>query len=225
MSFSEWNSRWQSLQISCMSYGATDRWADGEDEAALFLIKPPAAEEEVLAIEQKIKTALPESFRHILLAYSAHVDISWQLSESVHLPEAFRNIFAGELFWSLSSIPELMEIYQGWLTECFTNPDDPYDAVWYDKFPVMNVGNGDMIGIERSGERKGAVIYLSHDDGEGHGVLLGSDFEDFVDRMSRIGCVGSEDWQWLPFTSSRDSGIEPNSPCAVQWRKWFGLEI
>jgi hypothetical protein len=33
--------------------------------------------------------------------------------------------------------------------------------------------------------------------------FLGNDFEDYIDKFSLIGGVGVEDWQWLPFTSSK----------------------
>jgi hypothetical protein len=120
-------------------------------------------------------------------------------------------------------LPELVETHRGWVSECFSDPANAYDAVWHRKLPIMSVGNGDMIGIELGGAQAGAVVYLSHDDGEGHGYLLGEDFEDYVDRLGRLGGVGAEDWQWLRFTSARTSGLEPDSPRAARWRSWLGL--
>ena len=60
----------------------------------------------------------------------------------------------------------------------------------------MAVGNGDYLVIDT---RDGQVKYLSHDDPEAMGVVLGSDFEAFMTRWSALGCIGPEIWQLQPF--------------------------
>jgi hypothetical protein len=52
---------------------------------------------------------------------------------------------------------------------------------------------------------------------------LGRDFEDYIDRLSRLGCVGAEDWQWAPFVEDAYSGLLPDGPAAIRWRDWLGL--
>src|SRR5260370_274266 len=66
------------------------------------------------------------------------------------------------------------------------------------------------------------VVFLSHDGSERHGSWLGRDFEDYVDRLSRLGCVGAEDWQWAPFVEDARSGLMPGGPAACRWRGWVG---
>ena len=62
----------------------------------------------------------------------------------------------------------------GWVENCFTNEEDEYDAVWYNKLGFMNVPNGDVIAFDiKESEINPSVVYLSHDDGEGHGYILG----------------------------------------------------
>jgi hypothetical protein len=110
-----------------------------------------------------------------------------------------------------------------WIDVVFPDLSDTYDAVWHDKFPVMEVPNGDMIAIDQRSHGDESVVYLSHDDGQGHGFVLGRDFVDFIDRWTKLGCPGPEDWEWLRFCSSPKSGLEPEGDLGTAWREWFGL--
>lgn len=69
------------------------------------------------------------------------------------------------------------------------------------------------------------VVYLSHDDGEGRGYKLGDNFIDFIDKWSKIGFVGGEDDQWLPFTSNSQSGLLPESQSSIHFRELLKLDI
>jgi hypothetical protein len=89
---------------------------------------------------------------------------------------------------------------------------------------VIPIPNGDYLGIDLSAGHHGEVVYLSHDDGDGHGYVLGADILDFLRRWTMLGCPGPEDWQWLPFTPSETSMLEPNGAAARKWRKLLGLE-
>jgi hypothetical protein len=99
------------------------------------------------------------------------------------------------------------------------DPDDPYDRVWHGKYPLLRVPNGDLVAVDADGQ----VVYLSHDDGEGHGYVLGQDVFDFLERWTALGCPGPEDWQWLPFTSGSDQGLDPEGENGRSWRAWFGI--
>ena len=134
-----------------------------------------------------------------------------------------RQIFAGECRWSLEELPDLIGEYNGWLDECFTDPTNTYDAVWYRKLPIGVWGTETWSPIALDGPDE-PVVYLSHDDGEGHGYRLGHDFIDYVERSSILGCPGAEDWQWLTFVEGSRSGLLPDSPSGRRWRSWFGLD-
>jgi len=69
------------------------------------------------------------------------------------------------------------------------------------------------------------IVYLSHDDGKGHGFKIANNFIEFIENWSRIGFVGCEDWQWLPFTTSSISGINPDGEAAKSFRTWLRLDI
>lgn len=81
------------------------------------------------------------------MEYSAATRMEWALPEGTEKPDVFRQIWSGECRWDLASLPELLETYRGWL-EIFPNPNDFWDGPWQNKFPVLEVGNGDMLAID-----------------------------------------------------------------------------
>ncbi len=108
------------------------------------------------------------------------------------------------------------------MKECFPNPDDPYDRVWHQKLGWYTVSNGDSIGFDTEGGRE-SVVYLSHEDGDGHGYVLGASFIDYMDRSTRLACVGAEDWQWIMFCPTASAGLDADGVPAQRWREWLGL--
>ena len=63
-------------------------------------------------------------------------------------------------------------------------------------FPFLEVGNGDCVAIDL---RDGRVKYLSHDDPDDTGRVLGRNFHHFMDQWSILGCLGPEIWMLEPF--------------------------
>ena len=54
------------------------------------------------------------------------------------------------------------------------------------KLGFMNVPNGDAIAFDmKESEINPSVVYLSHDDGEGHGYILGKDFNTYLEQLIR----------------------------------------
>ena len=52
------------------------------------------------------------------------------------------------------------------------------------KLGFMNVPNGDAIAFDmKESEINPSVVYLSHDDGEGHGYILGKDFNTYLEQL------------------------------------------
>jgi hypothetical protein len=138
-------------------------------------------------------------------------------------PAEFRRVFAGECRWDITGLADLQAHYRQWLAGCFSDPDDDYNKVWHDKLAVLEVGTGDMLGIDLATPGREPVVFLSHDGSQWHGYRLGQDFEDYIDCLSRLGCVGAEDWQWAPFVEDERSGLLPEGPAGCRWRDWFGL--
>jgi len=187
-------------------------------------ILPPAHAADIQSVEAQLGISLPAALAQVFLQCASSIDFLWQLPHDFPLPEAFRGIFSGGLSLSLGSLRDHELSRREWVQTCFPDPDSPYDAVWHNKLAVIEVRNGDYIGIDLGDGHHGEVVYLSHDDGEGHGYVLGADFADFLRRWTPLGCPGPEDWQWLAFTSGRTSMLKSDGDVADQWRKTLGLE-
>lgn len=56
-------------------------------------------------------------------------------------------------------------------------------------------------------------------------VLVEQNFMELLDHWSRVCFVGAEDWQWIPFVLSRESGILPDSESAIEFRKQLGITL
>lgn len=184
-------------------------------------IEEPATVDQIESIEHKLGVSLPESFKHVLLHFSAAFSFRWFLPDDFELPDKYRGIFSGRVDWNLNNIVEIDEERRGWIEHVFPDPEDKYDKVWHQKLAFLEVGNGDYFAFDLSEQREYPIVYLSHDDGEGHGYSLGNNFIKFLDNWSRIGFVGPEDWQWMPFVLSRESGIVSESESANEFRKFY----
>ncbi len=205
-----------------------DEWRQGIDRAALACRRvggdvqridfaPPASDAEVQQVEQRLGRPLPHSLRAFFIGHAATVDVAWFLPSGTEVP-FLPDIFCGSARIALQDMPELTQAYATWVQECFANPDDPYDAVWHGKFPLLAVGNGDFLAIDLLSDNDN-VVYISHDDGEGHGITLAGGVLDLLDRWTKLGCVGAEDWQWLPF--HEHGGLDPAGERSRALYEWF----
>lgn len=191
-------------------------------DAKPLVFEPPANFDDVYEIEQKLNCKIPDDFKNALLTISAHLEFKWFLPDSLALPEQLEGIFCGELHWGIDFILPFNESKEDWVRESFPDPNNEYDKVWHDKFVFQEVGNGDYLSIDLTPASYGKIVYLSHDDGDGHGYIMADSFTDLLQRWVPLGCVGGEDWQWLPFCASKTSGINPNGDNAKLWLKTIG---
>lgn len=181
-------------------------------------IEDPATEAELAEIEKSLGRPLPVQLRQFASTVSRRIAFRWNLPEGFKLPQPLREIFAGGLDYDVSKIPAHEKGRANWQAECFPNADDRYDVVWHNKLGFHHVPNGDYLAFDADGR----VIYLSHDDGQGHGYVMASSFPDLLTRWIPLGSPGPEDWQWLPFVSSATSTILPESENAKIWLGVFG---
>ncbi|GAA4672695.1 SMI1/KNR4 family protein [Phytohabitans rumicis] len=190
--------------------------AQGFDTRPL-VVAPPASPGQVDAVEEQLGRALPGSLRQVLTTVASRVEFAWYAPNDRTFPEPLDEIFSGELHWSLDALPKLMGAVRGWVTHAFPDPTHPYHGVWHDKLPFMDVGNGDFLALEVGREQEGRVVYLSHDNGEGHGHVMADSFEDLLVRWIPLACPGAEDVQWWPFCAESDGRIDPASPAGRRW--------
>ena len=184
----------------------------------------PAKEDEILRVERDLGLSLPPSFKSILTEVSKHVEFRWFTPDGFDFPDPFVSNFSGDIHWSLDLLKTFQEGRAGWIESVFPNPDDPYDAVWHNKLPFFEVGNGDQIAIDLRPDNYEQIVYLSHDDGEGHGHVLASNFHDLLLRSVPLACPGGEDWQWKEFTNNLSTPIDPECENALAWKGLLRLD-
>ena len=177
------------------------------------VVDAPASDAELVEIEQSLGMPIPKTLRDFAGSVSRRIYYDWSLPDEFALPDDLDEIFGGGIDFDISKLPDHERGRAGWQKECFPNPDDSYDAVWHGKVGFHHVPNGDYLGIATDGR----IIYLSHDDGEGHGYTMAPSFPELLSRWLPIGCPGPEDWQWLPFVADSGSGIAPESESAKAW--------
>lgn len=193
-------------------------------EVQAFSFEEPATEDEVAILEDKLCLTLPTKLKEVLCCFSRKVEFRWFTPNDFKLQGELSQIFSGDMHWSLDWIAQFNEDKNSWRDEVFPNKEDPYDLVWHDKLAFNEVGNGDYLAIDLSQPDCEPVVYLSHDDGEGHGVELAKDFKEFVLLSSRLGCVGAEDWQWLPFIDKESPFLNPDCENAKQFREALSVK-
>jgi hypothetical protein len=186
--------------------------------ADTLTIENPATEAELIEIEESLGRPLPVQLRQFAATVSRRIAFRWNLPAELELPPPLHEIFAGGLDYDISKIPEHEKGRANWQAGCFPNANDKYDVVWHNKLGFHEVPNGDYLAFDADGR----VIYLSHDDGQGHGYVMASSFPDLLTRWIPLGCPGPEDWQWLPFVASATSGILPDSENAKSWLSGIG---
>lgn len=153
-------------------------------ESRELIVAPRATETDIAQVERALGRQLPSSLRAFFAEGSSHVEVEWFLPRNREPP--FRGIFSGNFQARLSTLTQLAESHADWIRECFSNRADPYDAVWHDKLPVLEVGNGDFIAVYTA-EDDGAVVYLSHDDGQGHGRVSPQAIREIYRDSSLVG--------------------------------------
>ncbi len=191
-----------------------------------LIVEKAASIEEVEEVEKRIKRKIPVQMKDFFLKYSKKCEFSAWLPDDFELPDELNEIFSATFLISLEELEDAENARNGWEEECFNNEDDEYDAVWHHKLGFMNVPNGDVIAFDvKENEINPPVVYLSHDDGEGHGYILGKDFNTYFEQLLLVGACGNEDWQMLPFCLDAQSGIVSDCENAKEYRKIIGLEI
>ena len=189
-----------------------------------LVVEEAASVEEVEDVENSIGRKLPLQIREFFLQYSKKCELSAWLPEDFELPDELDEIFSASFLISLEEFQDAEKWRREWVEKCFSDEEDEYDAVWHHKLGFMNVPNGDIIAFDiKANEINPPVVYLSHDDGEGHGYILGKDFNTYFEELLLVGACGNEDWQMLPFYLDEKSGIVSDCDNAKEYRRIIGI--
>lgn len=167
----------------------------------------PSTIQEILSVEEKLRIQLPHDFKKVLMEWSKHLYFRWMLSDEVILPHEFREIFSGELGWNLEWLQYWREEYA----------EEGYASSLAGKLTFFPVGNGDYLALDLQYDGEPPVVYWDHETDEI--TLLASSFSEYLSKMTELGCIGAEMWQYECFLGS--GGIETNSDAAQRWKAWF----
>lgn len=109
---SEWEEKWRSTASKIQRFGG---------KVSSLKIDPPAAEEQIQAIEKKLKFELPVEFRKVIKDFSASVDIWYSIKWGdlfkgvTSIPDEVQdNLFSGALHWDLSRLVEFRKRQLRW---------------------------------------------------------------------------------------------------------------
>ena len=204
----EWVARWTQTLGVCHFYGC---------EIEPLRLEFPAKERHLARHEKKRKMQLPDPLRSFFLNVGKGVHFSWRnpdwaLEFSDH--QRLENP-GGRLHLRLKDVTPVTRL-DGWDPEALGEDADEVRAFLENAIAFMAVGNGDHLVIDMRDDR---VKYLSHDDPDAMGVVLGPDFDAFMDAWSRLGCVGPEIWQLRPFLGPE--GLDPESVNGRTFQKWL----
>ncbi len=186
-------------------------------------MEEPASENDVLEVENLIGFRLPEDYRTLFTKCAKSFEFYYQMKD-FNIPDEFQNIFSGELSWSLDTLPQMYNHYLLWV-EASLDPEandvsviNVTEKIWRQKVPLMNVPNGDIIVV---GYNPSEVVYFSHEGGKMHGKRLGNSLFEFLEFHSRIGFIGSEDWQFEVFYDFEKDMMVSNGDKVNSFVEWL----
>lgn len=212
-----WRARLEAIAAVCRRQGglATRTFTTPPAMTPLSVL-PPASAAEVRAVEVRLGFRLPRSLRAVVRTMTAGIAFYWRLHDADGQQQD------GACDWSLARLPEMEVARQEWVRACFLDIERPGHRRWQRALAFQEVGNGDMLAIDLAKAGR-PVIYLNHEDERLHGWRLGDDFADFLERWTRLGCVGPEHWTLRPFLTSRTGGLDAEGAEARRWRADLGV--
>lgn len=199
-------------------------------------IAPPASAAAIAAVEQRHGLRFPAQLRAVLTELSAQVRFGWyipahrQALERENMP--YGSGIRGAI-WDLAAIDEsAIPNFLGWKRDLAQRdiseaPNRP--EMWANQFPFAVLPNGDMLTIDMSKPEptQQPVRYFSHDLEMIHGLALAPDFYSFISVYAKIGCAGSEWWNWMRFGEGiKDDTfyLSAQTDGAKAWLAWLAKD-
>jgi len=145
-------------------------------------VQPPAAMEDLEAVERVLGRRLPESFRDVLLGFARAVRVFYY--------EEDRGMMGG-LEWDLERLLTIHVQFLQW--EGTQGPEEW--TPWRNRLAFLPVGNGDSVTIDL-GSEDGAVIYYDHEWSGMEGAVLAPNFGEFLRRVLYLGGITATGGFW-----------------------------
>lgn len=169
--------------------------------------------QEIEAKEKELGYQLPPSFKHVLLNIGKSLSFYYSFSEDTMIPSEFKGIFSGEINWNIEYLQNL-----NLLADELMEDEEDYRKILKGKLEFSHSGNGDVYAFDMSVDSdEKPVIYWDHE--EGTVTYIADSFIDYLFRITELGCIGSEKWQFEYFLN--ETGLDITSPTAVKWKHWF----
>ncbi|WP_102273757.1 SMI1/KNR4 family protein [Cytobacillus massiliigabonensis] len=172
-----------------------------------------ATQQEIEAKEKELGCQLPPSYKYIVQNIGKSLSFYYSFSEDTMIPSEFSEIFSGEIHWNIDCLQNLTR-----LADQLMEDGEDYGETLRGKLEFAHAGNGDVYAFDISVDRdEKPVIYWDHEEDTVN--YIADSFIDYLLKITEIGCVGSEKWQFEYFLS--DSGLDTASLAAVKWKQWF----
>ncbi|MGJ7913769.1 SMI1/KNR4 family protein [Neobacillus sp. LXY-1] len=169
--------------------------------------------QEIEAKEKELGYQLPPSYKYILINLGTSLSFYYSFSEDTIIPSEFNEIFSGEVNWNIDFLQNL-----NMLADELIEDGEDYGATLRGKLEFSHVGNGDIYAFDMSIESdEKPVVYWDHE--EDTVTYIADSFIDYLFRITELGCIGSEKWQFEYFLS--DTGLDTTSTAAAKWKNWF----
>ncbi|MCY9660080.1 SMI1/KNR4 family protein [Paenibacillus chondroitinus] len=166
----------------------------------------PASDLEIKDKESTLGINIPSEFKKVLLENSKQLYLRWSFPEEAILPQEFREIFSGEIGWSLDGLE-----YWG------EDSTEDYAINLKGKLTFFQVRNGDYLALDLSNDSNPPIVYWDHE--TDNVIPIAASFMEYLNKMTELSCIGAEIWQYEDFLGHH--GIETKSEKAERWKKWF----
>lgn len=169
--------------------------------------------QEIEAKEKELGYSLPPSYKYILQNIGKSLSFYYSFSEDTMIPREFNEIFSGEIDWDIDYLQSLES-----LADDLMEDGEDYGKALRGKLEFSHSGNGDVYAFDMSVEsEEKPVIYWDHE--EDTVTYIADSFIDYLLKITELGCIGSEKWQFEYFLSN--AGLVTSSPAAIKWKHWF----
>jgi hypothetical protein len=187
----EWEHQWKQLLHQLELKGA--------DTAMLW--EESATDAEIADIERQLEITLPEELKSLLQDGGKRVIIFWNISYAQTAPFEL----SGDTGWDIKSID-------------FSDFGDEEQIDQKRYLCFYHAGNGDELVLDLySNPQRPMVFHWAHETGEVH--ILAVSLTDFLNKVTALGGIGAEEWQYAPFIDN--CGLNLYSQQAKQWQQWL----